>query len=76
MEPLRFDGADVPVERRATTGSGQEFDTLTAAARVVGQHSRAFVGIDTSKLRNAAAVVKDVRGHLKVEWTRAADDAL
>jgi len=29
MEPLRFDGADVPV---ATAGSGQEFDALTAAA--------------------------------------------
>jgi hypothetical protein len=28
----------------------------------VGQHSRAFVGIDTSKLRNAVAVAEQGRG--------------
>jgi hypothetical protein len=30
--------------------------------RVVDQHSRAFVGTDTSKLRNAVAVAEDGRG--------------
>ena len=28
----------------------------------MGQHSRAFVGIDTSKLRNAVAVAQEGRG--------------
>jgi hypothetical protein len=38
MEPLRFDGADVPAERRVTAGSGPAFGALTAAA----SHNRAF----------------------------------
>src|SRR5262249_4597851 len=36
--------------------------SLKQGGRVVDQHSRAFVGIDTSKLRNAVAVAEDGRG--------------
>ena len=36
--------------------------SLEQGGRVVGQHSRAFVGIDTSKLRNAVAVAEEGRG--------------
>ena len=36
--------------------------SLKQGGRVVNQHSRAFVGIDTSKLRNAVAVAEDGRG--------------
>src|SRR5262252_2662664 len=35
--------------------------SLKQGGRVVDQHSRAFVGIDTSKLRNAIAVAEDGR---------------
>src|SRR6266568_1482465 len=35
--------------------------SLKQGGRVVGHHSRAFVGIDTSKLRNAVAVAEDGR---------------
>src|SRR5882762_3995579 len=35
--------------------------SLKQGGRVVNQHSRAFVGIDTSKLRNAVAVAEDGR---------------
>src|SRR6266478_3124576 len=46
--------------RRGLPGlAGQSFKQ---GGRVVDQHSRAFVGIDTSKLRNAVAVAEDGRG--------------
>src|SRR5258705_10552547 len=35
--------------------------SLKQGGRVVDQHNRAFVGIDTSKLRNAVAVAEDGR---------------
>src|ERR1700681_2224936 len=36
--------------------------TRKQGGRVVDQHSRAFIGIDTSKLRNAVAVAEEGRG--------------
>src|SRR6266446_152757 len=36
--------------------------SLKQGGRVVDQHNRAFVGIDTSKLRNAVAVAEEGRG--------------
>src|ERR1700693_4426263 len=36
--------------------------SLKQGGRVVDQHSQAFVGIDTSKLRNAVAVAEEGRG--------------
>jgi ABC-type phosphate transport system substrate-binding protein len=34
--------------------------SLKQGGRVVDQHSRAFIGIDTSKLRNAVALAEEV----------------
>src|SRR5260221_12232280 len=46
------------LRRRLPGLAGQ---SLKQGGRVVDQHSRAFVGIDTSKLRNAVAVAEDGR---------------
>src|SRR5260370_16785472 len=47
------------IVRRGLPGlAGQ---SIKQGGRVVDQHSRAFVGIDTSKLRNAVAVAEDGR---------------
>src|SRR4029077_8780777 len=53
--------ADSPsMLRRGLPGlAGQ---SLKQGGRAVDQHSRAFVGIDTSKLRNAVAVAEEGRG--------------
>src|SRR6516164_467052 len=64
FEPARMSfpkEADSPsMLRRGLPGlAGQ---SLKQGGRVVGQHSRAFVGIDTSKLRNAVAVAEEGRG--------------
>ena len=40
---------------------GEGYPDWPGRARVVHQHSRAFVGFDTSKLRNAVAVAEDGR---------------
>src|SRR5215468_3182209 len=45
--------------RRGLPGSAGQ--SLKQGGRVVDHHSRAFVGIDTSKLRNAIAVAEDGR---------------
>ena len=47
------------VTARVTGSSGQ---SLKQGGRVVDHHSGAFVGIDTSKLRNAVAVAEEGRG--------------
>src|SRR5260370_11241644 len=53
-------GDSPSILRRGLPGlAGQ---SLKQGGRVVDQHSRAFVGIDTSKLRNAVAVAEDGRG--------------
>src|ERR1700719_1741285 len=41
---------------------GMAGQSLKQGGRVVGQHSRALVGIDTSKLRNAVAIAEEGRG--------------
>src|ERR1700732_4187395 len=41
---------------------GMAGQSLKQGGRVVDQDSRAFVGIDTSKLRNAVAVAEEGRG--------------
>src|SRR5258707_12762124 len=46
--------------RRGLPGSAGQ--SLKQGERVVDHHNGAFVGIDTSKLRNAIAVAEDGRG--------------
>src|SRR5580693_9395728 len=54
--------------------------SLKQGGRVVDQHSRAFIGIDTSKLRNAVAVAEEGRdGEVRylgeIDTTEAATQA-
>src|SRR5215469_14835396 len=46
--------------RRGLPGSAGQ--SLKQGGRVVGHHSEAFIGIDTSKLRNAVAIAEGGRG--------------
>src|SRR5215468_7996829 len=46
--------------RRGLPGSAGQ--SLKQGGRVVGHHTEAFVGIDTSKLRNAVAIAEGGRG--------------
>jgi hypothetical protein len=48
--------------RRGLPGSAGQ--SLKQGGRVVDHHNSAFVGIDTSKLRNAIAVAEEGRFHV------------